>query len=640
MHTDNGNRGLSLMRKVLLRSFLLLLPVFLFANQAMATSKYLIIAPGQSYSTGSPPDLATPDTQVAGEQFTISIYSYDDGTNDPVNSFPQTTSLSSPATAAFNPSGAFNLPTTVGTTDNALRSGITVVLEPGSNANVAINAAIGSGGLGADVDIIPVQRIDHFNFSVLPTFNAGSSDSITIRAEDSGNNLCDAFNGTATLYAYEAGVNGATVNLGSINFSGGIYTGSHTFYHAAYARFRCYKSNSPSVDTSALFRIQAGSPAKLLAIGPGQTLRQGENGGNGRASTSETIAAQIVDSSFPMTIYACDAYWNTVTGTGNVTLTEEDGSLQNGGSTAFSGSSVSFPTVILRWVGDGTKTITATHSGAYTADTDNVPLSAGAIDHFDIAAFSGTTAGSNIAFSVTGYDQWGNTVNSVAGTTNLELRQGAVQITATNEAWTQSPDLTSGQFSGDGNYSGNINVRRAGANYFLRVTHTSVGNTDSNLFNITESTAMFYKIIMPGQTYIPGERFSGVWGRSGTPHPQQAGVAFNVSVVATDGWGNLVNLAGPLTTWDGTNTAHLTVYDKDAAVAPNPIVLSGGQAYPAFTLTEASTAQDLGVTGSLGGVTSSGAFTVYHTAVDHFAISTTLAQVAGSTYTTNITAQD
>ncbi|MCK5241299.1 hypothetical protein KAR34_02495, partial [bacterium] len=266
---------------------------------------------------------------------------------------------------------------------------------------------------------------------------------------------------------------------------------------------------------------------------------------------------------------------------------------------------------------------------------------AATLDHFHIEPISSTTAGSNIVLNITAYDAVGNTVTSVPGTTFLQVvENGTTHLSDANQAWALSPVMSSAQFDGDGKYSGDLNIRKAGMNYVIWIINTTISDNDSNSFNISASTAMRYVVMMPGQTYTPGERFSGVWGRSGTPHPQQAGVAFNVSVVATDGFGNLVNRAETLTVWNGTTPSHLVVSDAGASVAPNPIVLAGGQAYPAIILIEATTAQDLGVTGSLGGVTSSGAFTVYHTVVDHFAISTTSAQVAGSTYTTNITAQD
>ncbi len=618
---------------------------FITVNSAQAaTTKFLVIAPGQTYDGASAPNRYNPVTQVAGEQFVLvgGVFCFNDGTNLPINSFPNTTQLSSPATATFNPSGLFDLPDSYGAppVSNSRRSGITVILEPSSNSMVAIDVAA-AGGIGADMTQVYVQVIDHFTFTALPTFTAGSGSVITIQARDASNNLCDAFNGSAQLYALEANVDGGTANEGVINFTNGVYTGSHTFYHASpYAQFRVYKSNSPSVDTYQSFTIDPAPFFRLLIIGPGQTVRSGESGGIGRASASNTTTAQNAGSAFTLTVHACDAYWNTRTaGATTVTLTSEDPGFVYGGPQGFGGgSTLNFNSCELRIAGDGFLLMTATDSGAAQLNTDIVPLNPAGINNFTINNISGTTAGTSISLSAWAFDMYGNTVTSVSGSTSLEVLEGGVNpLSNANGAWILSPGLSSSSFSGDGNYSGSLAIRKAQNNYVVRIVHSVIGNTDSNSFNISANSDMRYIVFMPGQTRTPGEQFAGTWGRDGSPVPQQVGTPFNVSIVATDGYGNQVNRNETLTVWDGT--LHLTVSDASASVAPNPIALSSGSAYPGFTLTVATMLQDLSVAGALF-TSSSGTFTVYHSSVTGFAVSAGTAQTAGAAFPVVVTAQD
>jgi hypothetical protein len=232
---------------------------------------------------------------------------------------------------------------------------------------------------------------------------------------------------------------------------------------------------------------------------------------------------------------------------------------------------------------------------------------AATFSYFTIDAISSTTANGAININVTAYDTGDAIITSVPGTTDLQVLDNVGSpISNANEAWVLTAAISSASFSGDGTYSETLRIRKAGSNISVRITHSSVGNTDSNTFNVNANVPDVYKIIMPGQTFTPGERYSGIWGISGALEQQQAGVAFNVSIVATDEYGNLENQNETLTTWDVNNTNHLLEKDPKATVSPNPIVLSSGSAYPSFTLIKAMASQSIGVTGSLTGMTTTG----------------------------------
>jgi hypothetical protein len=647
---QNGRKGLARAGSL---AILALLHIWLACGQAAAATKYLITLPGHSWTPGSAPNRNNPLTQVAGETFSLDVYYYDDAANQPATALGKTSILSSNAPfSAFNPAGAFDLPDSVGGITYCHRTGITANLIPSATTSCTLQTG---SGIEMDTTSVTVQVVDHFDFS-LGSFTTGSAGTLTIQAHDADDHLCTAYHGTAALYAYDAGVNGSTVDLGNITFSGGGCTKSFTFYHATeYARFRVVKSNNPSLTKdSANFTIQAGLFSRLLIIGPGQTIYPGQQGGNGRTTgpNNITTTAQTAGSAFALTVYACDSYWNTTTASGEtVTLTSSDTSF--GGQTQTFGAlahAVQFAGVNLHSVGGGYNWLNAA-AGSRVPNSTWVPLSPAALYNFGIAhATTGLTTSTNIPLTIRGYDVYGNIVNSVPEPTYLYLiigGSGGTPISAAVQSWTLTPPggipatqyypitFTAGTYT-----STTFNIRKAGNNYLLRVYNAAAASpyTDSStLFNVSPGAVARYLLVMPGQTYTPGERYSGIWGRSGSGSARTAGTAFNVSVVATDAYGNRVSLTEDLNGWNGTN--HLAMQDV-LATGSDPIAVVNGTANPSYILTKATLSQTLSIPTGGRALTDTGPFQVGSTALDHFNIDAGVSQTAGHNFAVTIRAED
>lgn len=648
MHKKIGSfQGFSFCLFVL--SFLLLI-----TSSSWAATKFLIIAPGHTYNGSTAPDRSSPSTQVAGEAFNLNIYCYDDGDQAPRNSNFATTTLSADsASEIFSPSTAFTLPETFVTIPNARRGGsnaVTADLRPASTGTVNISVA-GSGGISGDSTGITVQRITQFTVTKPGTITAGVPFAVTIEARDASS-LCDAFNGSATLTAIDSGPNGSDRNLGTIDFEDGKFMGHITLFHATNtAAFRIrYRAGTPvEVDTTtSTYTIDPNSFTKILLLAPGETHYPGTSGGDGQQGSPTT---QTAGTSFAMTAYGVDDYWNIVSSASGTVTLEEDGSMTAGGSAqSFSSGVASFPSVTLYVVGDGNLTINATHSGSAGGDTTVVPLNPDSLDSFAFTnSFAATyTAGvggsaESIDLTIIAIDAYGNSVGSVSGTSTMVIKYGSTTLSSTYESWAISPSFSSGAFS-NGVYTGTLSIRRAENNYTITIENDTGGVSDvvSDSFDVNAGSDYWHIVIMPGQTYTPGERHSGVWGRSGSPSNVSAGNSVSIDVYATDSWGNRTTHNDSLD-WDAAS--HLTVTDAGASASPDPITITNGYGSTAITLTVASTTQDISLpsdgfppSGLL--VRSSGTFTVVHTDLDHFSVSTNATQTAGDQFTMTIRAQD
>lgn len=621
-----------------------ILPLLLSSTAAWATTSFLVVAPGQSYN-GSSARSGSPSTQVAGEQFSIAVYCYDDATFLPQNSLLNPTNLSSNAVLeTFNPDPA-TLNQTYGGVPNSLYTPITVNITPAATGNVNVTANT-SGGILADTISIPVQRVTNFVFTALGPYTAGSNGTLTIEARDASNNLCTAYNGQVSLSVLDAGVNGTTRSLGNVNFTNGVYTTSTLLlYHASpgYARVQIAKTNSPTAQYSPTFTINPNTFTRLLIIGPGQTIRSGENGGNGRAGGSTSISpAQIAGTGFSVNVYACDDYWNTRTANSTVSLAcAEDPIFSYGGSQGFGGgSTLTFNGVTLYTVGDGNLALVASDGGA-TDNTDNVPLGPSTLDRFGVNNLSGTkTAGTAFTLQITGYDDWGNTVTTVGGTTTFELLEVTTPISNANGAWITAPTVASGSFT-NGRYNGTMTIYRAGINYDVRISNDSAGFsgplTTTYDFAVNPASTLRYLFIMPGQTYRPGEDYGVGYGYQGTPTDVTAGQFRSVSVYVTDLYGNRS------TTYN--NTANVSLLRTDAgATLYNPVSIAGGLGHFNMILTRAysgATQQQLLPSGGTPLALPSSLFNVISNTLDHFTIGNIPSSVtAGAGFNVNISARD
>ncbi len=266
---------------------------------------------------------------------------------------------------------------------------------------------------------------------------------------------------------------------------------------------------------------------------------------------------------------------------------------------------------------------------------------AATLDHFEFRNnfTSSYTAGSNITLAIVGVDAAGNTVTSIPGTTTMTIKYGATTLSSTYESWSVSPTFNSAAFS-NGVFTGNLNIKKAASNYTVTISNSSVGVTDavSTNFDVVTSSAFWYLTVMPGQTYTPGERHSGTWGRTGTPNNVTAGSPVTINVYITDVYGNQVNQSANL---DWNPASHLDVTDALASSNPDPIVISTGQGIAQITLTVATSNQNIHMpSGNPPFDQASGQFTVLNTTFDHLTVSAGATQTAGNQFTMSIRAKD
>lgn len=635
--------GLQRFHFILKASFLISSLLLISSMSWAASTQYLLCAPGQTYTPGSPRS-GSPNTQVAGEAFNLTVYCYNGGDNLPRDSGLNPTTMSSTAAVSNFSPNPVTLNQSYGGVANSLYTPVVTTITPAATGNVDVSAGASGPNLG-DTITIPFQRVTKFVFTALGPYTAGSNGTLTIEARDASDNLCTAYNGQVHLYAYDAAVNGTTRDLGTVYFSGGIYTTSTLLlYHASpgYARIRIEKVNSPTAQYSPSFTINANTFTRLLIIGPGQTIRSGENGGNGRASTSNTITAQTAGAGYSVNVYACDNYWNTRTASSTVSLAcAEDPLFDYGGSQNFGGgSTLTFSGVTMYTVGDGYLLLTAS-DGSATNSTDIAPLSASTLDHFGVNNLSGTkTAGTGFSLVITGFDDWGNTVTTVGGTTTFELLENTTPISNANGAWGTAPTVASASFT-NGRYNGTMTIYRASTNYDVRVSNDTPGfsgpTTTTYDFTVNPAATLRYLFIMPGETYRPGEDYGVGYGHQGTPTDVTAGVFRSVSLYVTDLYGNRA------TTYNNSATVSLLRTDSTATLY-NPVTITGGLGWINMILTRAysgSTQQSLVPSGGTPLALNSTPFNVVANSLDHFTIGNIGASVtAGAGFNVNISARD
>ncbi|NTV51511.1 MAG: hypothetical protein HGA76_00655 [Candidatus Firestonebacteria bacterium] len=630
-------------------AFLLLV---LGVNSAWAATNFLVMPPvmaGQGYTAGTAPNRYNPVTQVAGEAFNVTMYCYNDGTNNPVNSNGAATTMGSSSTSPlFSPSSPALTQTFSGTA-NSMYSPVATTLYPASTGTYTILAsANGGAGINGDSVTINVQSVNYFEF-VIGTFTAGSAGTLTIRARDSANNVCDRYNTTTgvRLYASDAGANGAEVDLGLIQFTNGVYTSSSlTFYHATqYARFRAVKAGAPAVTSNAAFTIGAAASNQLLILGPGQSISSGTSTGNGRSSGSTITTGQTAGTNFSMTVYACDAYWNTKAASTTIQLTSADPAFTPI-TQAISGSSVVFSTVNLHTAGTFAVTANDTGGGGFSSQSDNVPVSAAALDHFGVsvgsndvnAAIAASTGNTSVV--VVAFDIYGNTRTTVGGTTVLTVLQSGVPLKPGVSTYGVTPNTTTLTGFSNGVFTGSLFVRKIGFNYSVRITNGSVVTNSGVTFGVLAAGPAYkYIVCMPGQTLIPGEVNGTLWGRIGNPNNITAGVPVGVSVLVTDQHGNKVVSSS-------TVNATLDVSDSAAVFSPTlPFAIPSNNLLT-VTLTKAAQSpqqQQLKIIHISDSYldSNSGYFNVVANSLDHFSIANIgLNQTAGTSFTANITALD
>ena len=366
----------------------------------------------------------------------------------------------------------------------------------------------------------------------------------------------------------------------------------------------------------------AGPFTRLQVLLPGETAAPGTSSGKTGSPQAQTAGVP-----FFVTVRACDASWTLVPSvTHSIQILTSDASASLPAPAQLVGGTGDF-LVILNAGGNFT---------IYAHDQSDVTIPDGpsssvrsiVLQSFGFSSISkNQTAGSPIAVTITALDPNGAVVSGFAGTVRLreftsfgEGRISPASVSMSNGQWSGSVTL----YRADNTNSpiGNVSVE-------AEVQGNPAQSGVSNSFLVSPAPFRRLQIVLPGQSPLPGS----VSGITGLPASQAAGLAFTVSVYATDNYWN------PVASGDNVRVSSAT----DPADTPVNGNLSGGFAQFAFTLVTVGT-QTLTVTdqtnGTITPMTSAG-IQVIPNAADHFAFSAIPSpQVAGVPVTITVRATD
>ena len=296
--------------------------------------------------------------------------------------------------------------------------------------------------------------------------------------------------------------------------------------------------------------------------------------------------AGIAGISIPVSVYARDAYHNTVNGyTGAVDFTSTD--LSAGftpASATFDGASGFISTAVtLRTAGSRTVTATDHSNGAITGTSGAIVVAPGAPASITLALSANPITANGTATTTATIiilDAFGNTVAEPVGDVSLTT-SGDVAIGAIT--WNSGPRT----------YTATVTASKTADTETLTASDVAEGLTTSTTLTERPGAVVKLQLLVPGETAAPGTSD----GKTGTALGQTAGVLFAVHVNAVDAWWNVVPTATP--------TVHLAVSgDAGATMPANDALAAGTQAF-SVTLTTTG-ARALTVIDTVGGASPNG----------------------------------
>lgn len=519
------------------KKLILLLFIILVASYAFGAPRFVVVAPGEVYTGSGAKNSAGLLPQVAGVPFNVTVYSAEDTTWAYLSTGAQV-GMSVP-NGAFSPA-SFTLDQPAGAVSDARRFPVQVTIDEsyagGNQLIVAANT--GAQGVAPGSVTVTVQKMANFGFTAISSpRTAGSPFALTITARTSTNATVTNFQGTATLTAAYSG--GGNVSLGTIQFVNGVYTGLLTLHDATEGAqtitLNCVSATPSVSSTSSSFALNANTLNRMLIIGPGQVYEPGTQSGNGRVGGSTATSQQIAGVPFSVTVYACDAFFNTITSAAGIaTMSSTDPSITFSPSASqnLSGGRAVFMVTMAR-VGSGTQNITVSYSGA-SSNVNTIPVIHGALDRFRISTtIPAVTAGQTVTIAAVALDAYDNTVTSFTQSVPLSAFTGGVPISSNN--WMP---LSNGAFV-NGIMTGTM---RARFTIYQRTVSATVGfihgsaQGTSNVFTVEPATPSKLLVIAPGESHDPGNILNG--GKAGAPSQVAAGSNISVNIFATDAFGN------------------------------------------------------------------------------------------------------
>lgn len=274
--------------------------------------------------------------------------------------------------------------------------------------------------------------------------------------------------------------------------------------------------------------------SRMIIAAPGETLRPGiptTTESDGKTGTPLNQQAGVI---FNANAYATDQFFNPIANAPfpsiNLTITpNQTGSFINeplpiampGGIRAVPVSLQSSSDIIIR-----------DNNNSAINQLVSVPIAAGPLHHFVMSNVTAQTAGVPFQVTITGQDQFNNTISSPTLLVDLIPNTGANtltpnQVTLANGVWT-----------------GNVTMFASSAAARITMRHTGnlSATRDSNAFVVNPNVYSKLVQLLPGETLVQGT----VTGKTGTATPATVGNISVIRAIATDQYSNPVNVTGNL----------------------------------------------------------------------------------------------
>jgi len=513
-------------------------------------SKLLLTLPGETLAPGTATGkTGTPTGVNAGAVVVASVYAVDAYFNrvtgnadiinitstDPGATLPANNTLAANGTRTFNVTlvtpGSRNITATNTTNPGGVSAGsstITVIGGVFTKLQVLLPGETAAPGTASGKTGTPTGQI------------AGTPFTVRVRAVDAAWNLITGSSHVIRLTSSD--VNATMPADFVMDASGEVTLTNVTLVTGGNRNITASDITDPTktANTSPNFLVSPGAYAKLQVLLPGETAAPGTASGKTGAPT-----ARSAGTAFNFTVNAVDANWNRITtNTNTVQITSNDVNATLPVNAALvAGTKTNF-SITLRSVGSTTITATNVTAGGF-ANSAAVSVVPGTFVKLQLL-LPGETAAPGTATGKTGTPSpqlagapFNVTINAVDAAWNVvNTVTDLVTFTATNDIYAQLPAataLSSGTLTTPVTYR----IGSATANKRLTVadqTDNTKTSSASSLFAVNINTFSRLLIILPGETYVAGHPN----GKTGTPSNQGAGVAFNITVRATDAAFNTV----------------------------------------------------------------------------------------------------
>lgn len=397
------------------------------------------------------------------------------------------------------------------------------------------------------------DSVTHFVFDTITgPIVAGDSIQVTARAVDENDLLVASYNQQGVL---SASTGPGTLNIGTVVFSNGIWTGYVAVTKSDPAvTLTLQEAIGSAVGTSNAFDNVPGQVASLLILLPGEEPLPGVQPGK-----SGQPALRFVDELFDIQVRAVDRWWNP-TEAGNLSLSFASGDPEATlpGNLTQNTAQADY-TVSFRRQGHNQLSVSVSgHPNLTTYMSSLFFIDAGLIDRFTFSEIDSVQiAGEPFFVRIEALNSEGVRVVNYNENVLLAASTGPGTISTTGVALT------------NGFWEGNLYVTKADSDAVLfvadLVTPPNTHNGTSNPFAIRSNSRTALQVLLPGQTATPGIG-PGFDGGAAT---QVAGDSVNVGVRLVDPYWNTV---------PGSQDGFVVMVSDSFAAMPDTVFLDDGLA--------------------------------------------------------------